>query len=210
VRRPSASGWRTCGAGSGNLTGGSGNAIPTVGGLPGPNPIRRVLSSMREHDVRALLMGGQACILYGAAEFSRDTDFAVLASPRNLGRLRSALAGLDAPVIAVPDFRADYLRRGHAVHFRVARPEVAGLRIDVMTTMRGGTTFRNSGLAERRLTWLLRQASSSCSLTRCRTTRIGFKGSAGRSRQTSCRSPGSSGPSAFPGRVLEETLKTAS
>jgi hypothetical protein len=34
---------------------------------------------MRTHRVRALLMGGQACVFYGAAEFSRDTDFAVLA-----------------------------------------------------------------------------------------------------------------------------------
>jgi hypothetical protein len=42
-----------------------------------PNPILKVLSSMREHRVRALLMGGQACVLYGAAEFSRDTDFAI-------------------------------------------------------------------------------------------------------------------------------------
>ena len=39
-----------------------------------PNPIRRVLSSIREHRVRALLMGGQACVVYGAAEFSRGTD----------------------------------------------------------------------------------------------------------------------------------------
>ena len=44
-----------------------------------PNPIRRVLSSIREHRVRALLMGGQACVLYGAAEFSRDTDLVILA-----------------------------------------------------------------------------------------------------------------------------------
>jgi hypothetical protein len=28
---------------------------------------------MRAHHVRALLMGGQACVFYGAAEFSRDT-----------------------------------------------------------------------------------------------------------------------------------------
>lgn len=41
--------------------------------------------------MHALLMGGQACILYGAAEFSRDTDLAVLASPANLGRLPSVL-----------------------------------------------------------------------------------------------------------------------
>jgi len=39
-----------------------------------PNPIRKVLSSMRAHRVRALLMGGQACVFYGAAEFSRDTE----------------------------------------------------------------------------------------------------------------------------------------
>ncbi len=40
-----------------------------------PNPIRKVLSSMRAHRVRALLMGGQACVFYGAAEFSRDKDY---------------------------------------------------------------------------------------------------------------------------------------
>jgi len=44
-----------------------------------PNPIRKVLSSMRAHRVRALLMGGQACVFYGAAEFSRDTDLAIVA-----------------------------------------------------------------------------------------------------------------------------------
>lgn len=32
---------------------------------------------MRAQRVRALLMGGQACVFYGAAEFSRDTDFAI-------------------------------------------------------------------------------------------------------------------------------------
>ena len=33
---------------------------------------RKVLSSMRAHRVRALLMGGQACVFWGAAEFSRQ------------------------------------------------------------------------------------------------------------------------------------------
>jgi len=55
------------------------------------NPILKVLSSMRTHRVRALLMGGQACIFYGAAEFSRDTDLAILASSENLARLKKAL-----------------------------------------------------------------------------------------------------------------------
>ena len=40
------------------------------------SPIPRVLSTFRRHQIKALLMGGQACILYGAAEFTRDIDFA--------------------------------------------------------------------------------------------------------------------------------------
>jgi hypothetical protein len=36
-------------------------------------------------------MGGQACILYGAAEFNRDIDVAVLASTDNLRHLHRAL-----------------------------------------------------------------------------------------------------------------------
>ena len=106
-----------------------------------PNPILRVLSSIRKHRARALLMGGQACVLYGAAEFSRDADFAILAHPANLLRLRRALGDLRAEVIAVPPFDLKFLRKGHAIHFRCQRPEVAGLRIDVMTRMRGVAPF---------------------------------------------------------------------
>jgi hypothetical protein len=106
-----------------------------------PNPIRRVLSSIEEKRVRALLMGGQACVLYGAAEFSRDTDLAVLASPANLTRLRAALDDLQASVIAVPPFQAKYLRRGHAVHFRCQHEDARGMRVDVMTRMRGLESF---------------------------------------------------------------------
>jgi hypothetical protein len=86
-------------------------------------------------------MGGQACILYGAAEFSRDTDLVVLASPSNLSRLRRALGDLQATVIAVPPFEAKYLRRGHAVHFRCQHPDAVGMRVDVMTRMRGVDSF---------------------------------------------------------------------
>jgi hypothetical protein len=55
-----------------------------------PNPILKVLSTLGSHRVRYLLIGGQACVFYGGAEFSRDTDFAVLAEPDNLGQLSSA------------------------------------------------------------------------------------------------------------------------
>jgi hypothetical protein len=106
-----------------------------------PNPTSKALSTMREHSVQALLMGGQACVLYGAAEFSRDADFAVLASPENLARLQDAMDHLQAAVIAEPPFDIGYLERGHTVHFRSKHPEANGLRIDVMTRMRGVDDF---------------------------------------------------------------------
>lgn len=105
---------------------------------------------MQRHRVRALLMGGQACVLYGAAEFSRDIDLAIVAGAANLSKLRAALAELRAEVIAVPLFESKYLRKGHAVHFRCFAPEIVGLRIDVMTKMRGVDPFQK--LWERRVT----------------------------------------------------------
>jgi hypothetical protein len=75
--------------------------------------------------------------LYGAAEFSRDIDLALLPSPGNLDRVQSALDDLEAEVIAVPPFSPEHLAEGLAVDFRCARPDVAGLRLDVMTRMRG-------------------------------------------------------------------------
>jgi hypothetical protein len=103
---------------------------------------------MRAHRVRALLMGGQACVFYGAAEFSRDTDFAILAVAANLARLRRALADLQAETIAVPPFELKYLRRGHAIHFRCEHPEALRMRVDVMSKMRGLDSF--AGLWRRR------------------------------------------------------------
>jgi hypothetical protein len=93
-------------------------------------------------------MGGQACVLYGGAEFSRDTDIVILSSPENMRRLWNAIADLDAVCIAVPPFHPEYLDRGHAVHFRCARDDVKNMRLDVMTRMRGVDPFRH--LWERR------------------------------------------------------------
>jgi hypothetical protein len=105
------------------------------------SPIPRVLSTFLENRVEALLMGGQACILYGAAEFSRDADFAVLLSEENLRRLRSVVEELGAEVVAVPPFEHRHLERGHAVHFKATHPEAQGFRIDVMAKMRGVDDF---------------------------------------------------------------------
>jgi hypothetical protein len=81
-------------------------------------------------------MGGQACVFYGAAQFSKDVDLALLAAEENFARLRAALDALQAERIAVPRFDSELLARGHAVHFRCRHPLAAGLRVDVMTRLR--------------------------------------------------------------------------
>jgi hypothetical protein len=86
-------------------------------------------------------MGGQACVFYGAAEFSRDCDIVILSDESNFSRLASALSELQAECIAVPEFKAEYLARGHAVHFRCQHPDAKGIRLDVMTKMRGCDEF---------------------------------------------------------------------
>jgi len=96
---------------------------------------------MSTHRVRALLMGGQACVFYGAAEFSRDTDLAVLADAENWQRLNEALVALQAECIAVPPNKLEYLLRGFALHYRCHHPEAQGMRIDVMSVMRGVDDF---------------------------------------------------------------------
>ena len=96
---------------------------------------------MHAHRVRALLMGGQACVFYGAAEFSRDADFAIVADTKNLARLQKALDELSAECIAVPPFEMKFLRKGLAIHFRCQHPDALGIRVDVMSKMRGVDSF---------------------------------------------------------------------
>ena len=93
--------------------------------------------------MRYLLMGGQACVFYGAAEFSRDLDLVILLDGANLDRLRLALEELEASAIAIPHLDPAALLRGHAIHFRCGRPDVSGLRIDVMARLRGVASFED-------------------------------------------------------------------
>lgn len=86
-------------------------------------------------------MGGQACILYGASEFSRDTDIAVFASDKNLDLLKLALRELKAKRIAIPPFELSYLQKGHAIHFRCHHQEAMKIRIDIMSVIRNVDPF---------------------------------------------------------------------
>lgn len=86
-------------------------------------------------------MGGQACVLYGAAEFTRDSDFVVSASEADLARLRAALADLKAKPVYVPPISAEALLKGHACHFRCGVRGAEDWRIDVMGKLRGCDEF---------------------------------------------------------------------
>lgn len=105
------------------------------------SPILKALSSIRRNGVQALVMGGQACVLYGAAEFSRDLDLVIVAGKSNLELLQAALRELDAHPVAVPDLGLEVLAAGHAAHFRCNREGVAGLRIFIMSKLRGVDEF---------------------------------------------------------------------
>lgn len=50
--------------------------------------------------LKHLLMGGQACVFYGGAEFSRGCDIVVVPDAANLCRLNAALDDLEAMRLA--------------------------------------------------------------------------------------------------------------
>ncbi len=117
-----------------------------------PTPILTVLSTFRKNGVQTLLMGGQACVFYGAAQVSKDVDLALLAEPENIERLRTTLNELAAERIAVPPFDPALFERGHAIHFRCHAHNVEGLRIDLMSKLRLLDSFEV--LWERRTTFV--------------------------------------------------------
>lgn len=101
-----------------------------------PNSIPKALSIFSKHKVKVLLIGGQACILYGGAEFSRDLDFSLLVTLENIQNLKNALEELEAERIFLPDLSEEVLLRGHACHFRFPKGDPKGFRIDILGKMR--------------------------------------------------------------------------
>lgn len=105
------------------------------------NPIHKALLIVKSSNARFLVMGGQACVLYGAAEFSRDLDLTIGIDPKNVQAVGNALKHLKAEQILVPGFDIAALDRGHACHFRCRLSGIENLRIDLMSRMRGCSDF---------------------------------------------------------------------
>jgi len=103
--------------------------------------IAKVLFTFLKYDVKSLLIGGQACILYGGVEFSRDIDFTVMISPDNLNSITLALKELKGELVYFPNLSENVLRSGHACHFRCQEDDVKGLRIDILGNMRNVDPF---------------------------------------------------------------------
>ena len=72
-----------------------------------PSPILKVLSTLLCQMVRHLLFGGQACVWYGAAEFSRDCDVVILVNEEKTFTHWSRKVGGSIPWAATPDRISD-------------------------------------------------------------------------------------------------------
>ena len=105
------------------------------------NPILKVLFTFKKFGVKSLLIGGQACIVYGAAEFSRDSDFIIFCDSENIAKLKKALSELKARNIYVPPLKKEFLDKGHACHFRCYAEDIKNLRIDILARLRGCDNF---------------------------------------------------------------------
>lgn len=81
-------------------------------------PFGIVLAAFNKHGVQYIVIGGQAVIAYGAAQFTRDADFWVNPTKTNLVRLRRALKELKTTLRFLPPLRLSYLKKGHGIHFR--------------------------------------------------------------------------------------------
>ena len=82
--------------------------------------MRSFLRSLEKEGVRFLLISGQACVLYGASQFTEDVDLWVRPSTRDLRGLLKALAAAGAVVHKLtPKPTLSRMRRGHGFHFRI-------------------------------------------------------------------------------------------
>lgn len=86
-------------------------------------PLEKVLRAFDAARVRYLIIGGQAAIIYGASQITKDADFWVEPTRRNFAALEKALISLNARLRFLPPLDIKYLRKGHGIHFTIPEPE---------------------------------------------------------------------------------------
>lgn len=105
--------------------------------------MRFLFRAFERHRVRYLVISGQACVLYGAAQFTQDLDLWIDPTRGNLRRLLAALAGLGARVHKLtPPLNVLSMRRGHGFHFLVPAGRGENLYLDLMGQPPRVGTFR--------------------------------------------------------------------
>lgn len=95
--------------------------------------MRSFFRALEREGVEAILISGQAAIVYGASTFSEDFDLWVRPSGENLLRLHRALALVGALVYKLtPPMSLAMARRGHGFHFTVPDDQGGIAYLDVM------------------------------------------------------------------------------
>ena len=91
--------------------------------------MRSLFRALDDEGVRYLLISGQACVLYGASQFTEDVDLWVQPASSNLESFLRAMARVRAVVYKLtPPITLKYVRKGHGFHFRIG----ADLFLDMM------------------------------------------------------------------------------
>lgn len=86
--------------------------------------MRELFQSFEREKVAYLLIGGQAAVIYGAADFTQDVDIWVRPDAENFARLLRALAACRARVHKLtPPLTLHWGHRGHGFHFLIPTRE---------------------------------------------------------------------------------------
>jgi hypothetical protein len=84
--------------------------------------MKSLFRAFEKYNVRYLLISGQACVLYGASQFTEDIDFWIQPKQQNFRAFLRAMAQMKATVYKLtPPITQAYIRKGHGFHFKVDR-----------------------------------------------------------------------------------------
>lgn len=119
---------------------------------PSDWPYEQVLRAFDRTGVRFLIIGGQAALVYGASQFTRDADFWVEPTRGNLAALKKALHGLGARQRFLPALTLSYLRKGHGVHFVIPVRD-ADFYVDILGKPPRVSNFRDAYKAALTISW---------------------------------------------------------